>query len=326
MVATNLKSALGAMPIDWLMAGEPFVRYRTLVDLVGKPEGDKEVEKAKTQIRRHSLIRQILARQNEDGYWGTARDIYKWWPKKDTTFWLLGVLADFGFTKEDKKMARACEYVFSTQLSCAGFGWAPPPTPAECFTGILTQSLANSGYASDSRVGRAHEWLMQRQRLDGGFWCKNTGQPGGLREKEPSCALATLCVLAALIQDAELKQSATVSKAAEFLLKCWDNRGRIKFAGHDSQIGTGWGKLQYPFTDYRILKYLDTLSQLEFARTDPRMSTMIDLLLEKRDEEGRFYAESVHKTWSGFDFGQKKSPSRWITLIAYRILKRMTEG
>ena len=314
------------MPIDWLLAGEPFVRYRTLVDLLGKPESDKEVEKAKTQIRRHSLIRQILARQNKDGYWGTARDIYKWWPKKDTTFWLLGVLADFGFTKEDKKIARACKYVLSTQLPGGGFGWAPPPTPADCFTGILTQSLARLGYGADTRLSKAYEWLIPRQRLDGGFWCKDTGQPGGLREKEPSCALATLCILGALIQDPELKQSATVSKSADFLLKCWDNRGKIKYAGHDSQIGTGWGKLQYPFTDYRILKYLDTLSQLEFARNDPRMTTMIDLLLEKRDEEGRYYAESVHKAWSGFDFGQKKSPSRWITLIAYRILKRMTEG
>jgi prenyltransferase beta subunit len=326
MMPSKSESLLQSVPIDWLLSGEPFVRYRTMRDLLGKPEKDQEVEKAKKQIRRHSLVKQILARQNKDGYWGAAQDIFKWWPRKDTTFWLLGVLADFGFTKEDKKIAKACEYVFDTQLPSGGFGWAPPPTPAECFTGILTESLAKLGYGSDPRLSKPYEWLIQRQRHDGGFWCKNTGQPGGPREKEPSCALATLCVLSALVQDADLKKSTTASKSAEFLLKCWENRGKMKYAGHDSQIGTGWEKLQYPFTDYRILKYLDTLSQVESIRTDRRIIKMKHLLLEKRDEEGRFYTESVHKVWSNFDFGQKKLPSRWITLMAYRILKRMMEG
>jgi hypothetical protein len=325
MLPSKSENLLQSVPIDWLLGGEPFVRYRTLIDLLGKSEKDKEVEKAKNQIRRHSLVKRILTRQNKDGHWGTPQDIFKWWPKKDTTFWLLGVLADFGFTKEDKRIAKACEYVFETQLPSGGFGWAPPPTPAECFTGILTESLAELGYGSDPRLSKAYEWLIQRQRHDGGFWCKNTGQPGGPREKEPSCALGTLYVLGALIQEPELKKSTVASKSAEFLLKCWENRGEIKYAGHDSQIGTGWEKLQYPFTDYRILKYLDTLSQVESIRTDRRIIKMKDLLLEKRDLERRFYAESVHKVWSDFDFGQKRLPSRWITLIVCRILRRILE-
>jgi hypothetical protein len=213
--------------------------------------------------------------------------------------------------------------VFSTQLPDGGFGWAPPPFSAECFTGILTQSLAKLGYVSDPRLNKAYQWLIPRGRLDGGFWCKRTGQPGGRREKEPSCALGTLYVLGALIENPQLKKSRTTSKSAEFLLKCWEHRGKIKYAGHDSQIGKGWEKLQYPFTDYRILRYLDTLSQVESIRGDRRMIKMLDLLLKKRDKEGRFYAESVHKVWSDFDFGQKKLPSRWITLMVYRIVKRM---
>jgi hypothetical protein len=312
-MSSKSESVLQSAPIDWLLGGEPFVRYRTLIDLLGKPEKDKEVEKAKKQIRQHRLVKQIFTRQNKDGYWGTAKDIFKWWPKKDTTFWLLNVLADFGFTREDKKIAKACEYVFGTQLPSGGFGWAPPPTPAECFTSILTESLAKLGYALDPRLSRAYEWLIQRQRPDGGFWCKKTGQPGGLREKEPSCALATLCVLGALIRNPDLKKSKIASKAGEFLLRCWDNREKIRYAGHDSQIGRGWEK------------YLDALSQVESLRADRRMIKMRDFLLEKRDEEGRFFAESVHKAWAGFDFGQKKLPSRWITLIVYRILRRIVE-
>jgi len=311
------------MPIDWLLEGEPFVQYRTLADLLDMPESDKDVEKAKKSINKHGSIKKIFDRQNKDGYWGTPRDIYTWWPKKDTTFWVVGILADFGLSKENTKIARVCEYLFSTQLPEGGFGWAPPPTAGDCFTGILTESLAKLGYVSDARLKKAYQWLTQRQRLDGGFWCKNTGQPGGPREKEPSCAFATLCVLGALIQNPELKKDTITKKGADFLFRCWENRGKIKYAGHDSQIGKGWEKLKYPFTDYRILKYLDAFSQLEFAKKDRRMNSMMDLLITKKDEKGRFYPESIHKVWSDFDFGQKRSPSRWITLMVYRIAKRV---
>ncbi|UCG92581.1 MAG: terpene cyclase/mutase family protein [candidate division WOR-3 bacterium] len=319
----QLKIFLQQMPIDWLLSGEPFVQYRTLIDLLGKRESDGEVIEVKRHMSKHPLIREIFDKQNKDGYWGTPRDIFMWWPKKDTTFWLLGILADFGFTAEDRRVVRACEYVFSTQHPSGGFGCAPPLKPYDCFTGIMTETLAKLGYGNDARLKRAYEWLMQRQRVDGGFWCKNTGQPGGPRQRESSCAFATLCVLGALVQDDKLKKRAIVQRSAEFLLRCWENRGLIKYAGHDSDIGRGWEKLKYPFTDYRILKYLDVLSQCETVKKDPRMIAVMNMLIAKQDEHGRFSPESIHKAWSAFDFGQKEVPSRWITSFVYRIVKRI---
>jgi hypothetical protein len=296
------------------------------VDLLGKQDDDEEILAIKGSICEHPLIKGIFQKQNKDGYWGAPKDIYTWWPKKDTTFWLLGMLADFGFTKEENRIARACEYVFSAQHHSGGFGCAPPHKPYDCFTGILAEALAKLGYGDDQRLIRPYEWLTERQRLDGGFWCKNTGLPGREREKEPSCAFATLSVLSALVQLPELKESAIAKRGADFLIGRWDKRGKIKYAGHDSQIGKGWEKLQYPYTSYRILKYLDVLSQFGFVKDDPRMKAMLDLLVSKKDEAGRFYAESIHKVWSDFDFGQKELPSRWITVLVYSVLKRAIQG
>lgn len=112
-------------------------------------------------------------------------------------------------------------------------------------------------------------------------------------------------------------------KSAAFLLDCWDNRGRVKYAGHGSQIGSGWEKLKYPFTDYRILSYLDTVTRIPSVRRDARVRDMTGLLMSKRDAEGRFRPESTHRAWSGFDFGQKRQPSRWIALLAHRIALRV---
>jgi len=309
--------------LGWLLAGEPWVVYRTLVDLLDRDEQDEAVLTAKTSIPQHPLIKRIFEGLNKEGYWGSPKDIHTWWPKKNTTFWILPMLADFGFTIEDKRIARACEYVFSTQLPFGGFGWDPPTHAHDCHSAIITESLARLSLQEDLRLQKSYDWLVKRQRLDGGFWCKNTGQIGGPKEKEPSCAMAAMFVLGALAQNPELQNSKISSKGVDFLFECWGKRGKVKYAGHDSQVGTDWEKLKYPFTDYKILKFLDVLSQFEYAKQRLQQSDMVKLLLSKRDGEGRFTPESIVKVWSDFDFGQKEKPSRWITFLALRILKRI---
>jgi hypothetical protein len=316
-------SGRGSTLIGWLLEGPAFVRYRTLVDILGCPRESREVRQARAAVLRDPAVRRLLERRNEAGYWGGSQDLFKWWPRKDTTFWVLGVLADFGLERGDAHILRACEYVLSTQLSCGAFGVCPPPTPYECFTGVLAATLARLGYVGDERLECAYTWLKQRQRIDGGFWCKNTGQSGGPREGEPSCALASLYVLSALTAHPTLAGSESCTRCARFLLGCWDNRGRIKYAGHDSQIGSGWEKLKYPFTDYRVLHYLDCLSRVPSVRGDARLAEMADEAIARRDVKGKFRPESIHKAWSDFDFGQKKGPSRWLTCLVYGTLARL---
>lgn len=311
------------LPTAWLLEGPAFVRYRALVDVLGRPRKGEEARQARAAVPKEPAVRHILEQRNNAGYWGTPDDIFKWWPKQSTTFWVLGVLADFGLTRRDSGIERACEYVFSTQLPCGAFGLRPPPTPYECFTGVLAGALGRLGYLGDERLDHACRWLTSRQRNDGGFWCKNTGQPGGPREREPSCALASLWVLSALTAHPSFSKGEACRRCAAFLLSCWDNRGKIKYAGHDSQIGSGWEKLKYPFTDYRILHYLDVLSRVRSVRNDARIIGIADLVLSRRDCDGRFRPESIGEAWSEFDFGQKKQPSRWLTCLVYGLAVRI---
>jgi hypothetical protein len=319
----NRNTLLKEELVEWLLTGEPWVVYRTLTDLLDRDEEDELVIAARTAIPEHLLVQKIFEGLNEEGYWGRPKDIHTWWPRKDTTFWLLPVLADFGFTTEDKRIARACEHEFSAQLQSGGFGWDPPTKPGDCHSAIIMESLAKLGFLEDSRLRKAYDWLVERQRLDGGFWCKDTGQIGGPREREPSCAMATMFVLGTLAQNPKLQDGEVAKKGVDFLFGCWENRGKIKYAGHDSQVGTDWEKLKYPFTDYKILKFLDVLSQFEHAKQRLRESEMIDLLLSKQDKEGKFTPESIVKVWHDFDFGQKEKPSRWITFLALRTIRRI---
>ncbi|WXG46962.1 MAG: prenyltransferase/squalene oxidase repeat-containing protein [Candidatus Atabeyarchaeum deiterrae] len=308
---------------EWLLTGEPWVAYRVLKDVIGKSDDDRTVAAALAAVSDHPHVRLIFRKMNKDGYWGKPKDIHTWWPRKDTTFWLLPVLADFGFTVGDERIAKACEYVFSTQLDSGGFGWDPPSKPGDCHSAIIVEALAKLGLLEDLRLKNAYDYLIRRQRIDGGYWCKDTGQVGAPREGEPSCAFATIFALGALAQNPNLRNSEMAKKSVDFLFQCWTNRGKVKYAGHDSGIEKDWEKLKYPFTDYKILKFMDVLSQFDYARKRLKESEMLDLLLRKQDEQGRFTPESIIKMWSNFDFGQKERPSRWITLLALRIAKRI---
>lgn len=309
--------------LRWLLDGEPWVIYRTLKDLLNQDESQADVAAARQAVSKHKLITAILDRQHSQGYWGKPKDIHTWWPRKDTTFWMLGVLADLGLTLENPHMARAAEYILNLQLPEGGFWGFEPYKAAECHTAILLEALVKVGLADDARIHRAFRWLLSRQRLDGGWWCKDTGQMAGPREKEPSCPFATMFVLGALAQRPELQKHSASQRAVDFLLSCWDNKGKLKYPGHDSQIGAGWEKLKYPFTGYRILKFLDVLSRFPVARGDSRTQEILNLLRAKADEHGRFQPESIVKVWTDFDFGQKKEPSRWLTFLAWCVMRRI---
>lgn len=50
---------------------------------------------------------------------------------------------------------------------------------------------------------------------------------------------------------------------------------------------------------------------------------MLDIVIAKQDDEGKYSPESVWQDWKGWDFGQKSQPSGYLTFLVYRILKRM---
>ena len=64
------KSVLQADPTEWLLEEDnPTVRSLTLTDILEKPVDDPEVRRAQEEIMATGLVPQILAGQQEGGYW-----------------------------------------------------------------------------------------------------------------------------------------------------------------------------------------------------------------------------------------------------------------
>ena len=93
--------------------------------------------------------------------------------------------------------------------------------------------------------------------------------------------------------------------------------------GWSEKPNRSWFKFGYPIgyvTD--VLQNLEVLTNLGYAK-DARLTNAIDLLLSKRDDQGRWMLEYTYngKTW--IDIETKNQPSKWVTLRALRVLKHV---
>ena len=108
---------------------------------------------------------------------------------------------------------------------------------------------------------------------------------------------------------------------AETLLSLWqDSTERHPYMFF---MGTDFRKLKAPLVWYDLVHVLDVLSRLPWLARDTRLHEMLGVLTSKADAQGRFTPESIWTAWKAWEFGQKQAPSRWLTLLAWRIIQRV---
>jgi len=84
----------------------------------------------------------------------------------------------------------------------------------------------------------------------------------------------------------------------------------------------GWLRFGFPLmyqTD--VLEILAILTKL--GCRDKRMREATDLVISKQDDQGRWKLENTYNGRFQVDIEQKRKPSKWITLNALRVLKRL---
>jgi hypothetical protein len=185
----------------------------------------------------------------------------------------------------------------------------------------MAAALNRIGYENDPRVTKALDWLVKIQNKDGGWLCPNWR--AHVRDKH-GCFFGTICPLEAFSTvdhrrlTREMKE--TVEKGAEFLLM-----HRLFKADHHGYkvINKYWLTFSFPmFTGYSVLRGLDVLTSLGYVR-DERLNDAIELLLQKRKEDGTWILESSPAGRMQTNIEAKGKPSKWMTLIALRTLKRL---
>ena len=115
--------------------------------------------------------------------------------------------------------------------------------------------------------------------------------------------------------------NAAIAVGIDFLLGC-DPAVADYPTPYATKPSQSWFRFGYPIayvTD--VLQNLEVLVALGCG-SDARLGPALDLLLRKRNAQGRWKMEYTYngKTWA--DIEEQGKPSKWVTLRTRRVLKR----
>ena len=335
--------------LGWLLEEEnPSVRYFALRDLLDRSEDDPELRAARAAIPNSKVVARMFSKQKLEGYWEEPWNPYH--PKYKSSYWQIMALGQLGMDRSDGRIRKACDHVFQFQLDEGGFSsytaeralrehhelrdkgkelpppkeWAPSKVfehQYSCLTGNMAAALIRMGYLDDSRMWRALEWLVKIQNRDGGwlcpYWRAHVKDTHG-------CFYGTICPMEAFSEapkeNLSMEMERAVERGAQFLLM-----HRLFKADHHGYkvINRRWLRLSFPwFYGYNILRGLDVLTKLGYVE-DERLSDAVQVLLEKRCPDRRWILESAPTGRMQANIETVGKPSKWITLIALRVLKRL---
>lgn len=317
--------------IDFLKnSGQPWVVYRTLIDLEGLDENDPAVRKARAEMLSHPLIQDIIDELQD---WpGAVLNSHK---SASQLYHKLSFLADLGVKAEDEGMKKIISKIKSSQ-SKDGLFQLPTRIPehfggsgreelawALCDAPISAYSLAMLGLKDDPDVRRGLGYLLGLVRGNG--WpCKvseNLGKFRGPGKKDDPCPYVNLIMVKLIALFDEHRDGREARAGVECLLGLWNES--LEKHPYMFFMGTDFRKLKAPFIWYDILHAADVLSRYPYARSDRRLLDMLNIIHSKADSSGIYTPESVWTAWKGWDFAQKKEPSAWLTFLVLRIDKRL---
>lgn len=318
------------IPMDWLLEGEPWVEYRARRDLLGQSENDPQVRSARESMLANAQIKGLVSELS--GWPGKVLTSHKsaGHPIHKLTF-----LADLGLVAKDPGVemiiARILEHQsaegpfqvsMNIPLHFGGTGqdqWAW----ALCDAPLIVYALVKFGLEKEPVVQTAITYLTGLVRTNG--WpcsvSKEMGKFRGPGRKDDPCPFANLAMLKALSEIETLRHSPACHSGADTLLTLWSES--ISRHPYMFYMGTDFRKLKVPFVWYDLMHTLEVLSRFSWLKNDVRLLDMLEILNSKADQQGRFTLESIWTAWKDWEFGQKKEPSRWLTLTACRIIKRM---
>ncbi len=315
---------------DWLLSSNPWTGYRTRLDLLGEPEEVLEVQQTRAEMLAHPLVQERLTELL--GWPGGILTSHK---SAGHALHKLVFVADLGLHVSDPPIAEIAARVMEHQSAQGPFQMLGKISPsyggtgeeiwawALCDAPLLVYALAKFGLREDPRVQTAAAHLAGLGRGNG--WpCAVSPEMGSWRgpgRKEDPCPYANLIMLKMLAQFDEWRESAVVHDGVETALKLWETRRQSH--PYIFYMGDDFCKLKAPLVWYDLVHVLDVLTQFPWTHADPRLRAMLDIAFDKADAEGKFTPESIWQAWKAWDFGQKKAPSPWLTLLLQRILRRV---
>jgi hypothetical protein len=294
---------------EWLMQGDPSVRWQVMRDLLGAPP--EQAAAVRDRIALEGWGAQLLAAQDADGCW--AGGLYS--PKWTSTTYTLLLLERLGLVWRDPRALAGCRRLWdSARWYGGGLTLAKSiREPETCITGMLVLLAAAFG-DDEPRVDSVVDWLVGQQLADGGWNCESI-RCGSMHGSFHT----SITVLEALFSYGRSGGSVPVSAAMA--------AGRQFFLDHRLYRSHRTGEVadrtftRFPFPPqwhYDIVRGLEHFRAVRADR-DERLRDAIDEVRRARRPDGTWptYRPYPGRQWFPLE---ARGPSRWSTLRAMRVL------
>jgi hypothetical protein len=308
--------------IDWLLEGEPAIRWQVLRDLTDASPG--EVAAERVRVEHEGAGARLLALEGADGLWAGGAcfpaDYRGGEPGQPwtATMHTLQTLQLLGLDPASKSAQRAIALVAENgRWEHAGqryFNGEVEP----CINGRTIETGAYFGVD----VAPIVERILGERMEDGGWNCE--AENGSVRSSFDT----TINVLDGLLEFERATGGSAEVRAArrggeEYLLE----RGLFRRKSTGEVVNPAYLEFAFPYYwHYDLLRALDYFRH-SGADPDPRMAEAAEVVRSKRQPDGRWLLDRIHPGRVHFDLeGGVGTPSRWNTLRALRVLDWWDRG
>src|SRR4051794_8682499 len=302
--------------IEWLLEGDPAIRWQVLRDLTGAPRDQVAAERAR--VEHEGWGARLLALEDDDGLWAGGACFpagyaggepgQPWTPTMHTlqTLQLLGL--DPASDSARRAVSLVAEHGRWEHAGQRYFDGEVEP----CINGRTIEAGAYFGVDVAPVVDR----ILDERLDDGGWNCE--AENGSVR----SSFHTTIDVLDGLLQfEASTGGSPAVIEARrsgeEYLLE----RGLFRRKRTGDVVDPKYLDFAFPYYwRYDVLRALDYFRGAG-AERDPRMAEAVEVVRSKRQPDGRWLLDRIYPGRVFFDLeAAVGEPSRWNTLRALRVL------
>jgi hypothetical protein len=302
--------------IDWLLDGDPAIRWQVLQDLTDAPADEVAVERAR--VEHEGWGARLLAAEDPDGLWAGGACFPRSYTGGGTgqpwtaTMHTLQTLQILGLDPASDSARRAVTLVAENgRWEHEGQRYFDGEVEP-CINGRTVETGAYFGVD----VGPIVERLLTERLEDGGWNCE--AENGSVRSSFDT----TINVLDGLLEFERATGGSDEVREArhsgeEYLLE----RQLLRRKSTGEIVRPDYLELAFPYYwHYDVLRALDYFRR-SGADPDPRMKEAVDVVQSKRQSDGRWLLDHVHPGDVHLDIeASVGAPSRWNTLRALRVL------